>query len=89
MSPYGDYDTVINAVGAQLRKGPYMLGERITALDILWGGALKWTVGFKLVPERPEIMSYVQRVTSRPSFARIEEQDKELAAAHAAAAGQG
>lgn len=89
MSPYGDYDTVINTVCAQLRTGPYMLGERMTALDILWGGALKWTVGFKLVPERPEIMNYVALVCGRPAFAKIEAQDKELAAAHAAAVAKG
>jgi glutathione S-transferase len=88
MSAYGSYETVIDAISAQLRKGPYMLGDRFTALDVLWGGALKWTVGFKLVPERPEIMDYVARVTSRPAFARVEARDRELAEAHAAAAGK-
>ena len=86
MSAYGSFDAVIDAVTAQLRKGPYMLGERLTALDILWAGGLKWTVGFKLVPEKPEIMDYIARVTSRPSFAKVAAEDKALSEAQAAAA---
>jgi glutathione S-transferase len=55
MSAYGDYDSVLATVVGQLRKGPYMLGERFSAADVLWGTALTWTTGFKLVPELPEI----------------------------------
>lgn len=86
MSPYGDYDTVIEAVARQLRAGPYMLGERFTALDVLWGGGLRWTTGFKIVPELPEFMAYIERVTGRPSFARTAEIDAGLAKTQEAAA---
>jgi glutathione S-transferase len=89
MSAYGDYDTMLNTLVAQLRKGPYILGERFSAADVLWGMALKWTTSFKLVPEVPEIMAYVARVCGRPSFAKVEARDQELVAQHAAAAGQG
>jgi glutathione S-transferase len=70
----------------QLRKGPYLLGERFTAADILWGTALRWIILFKLVPELPEISSYVARVAARPSFAEVSARDAELAARHASAA---
>ncbi|MBY6242675.1 glutathione S-transferase family protein [Methylosinus sp. Sm6] len=85
-SPYGDFDTMLATLAGQLRHGPYLLGERFTAADILWGSALRWTTAFKLVPELPEIMAYVERVTSRPSFATIAARDAELAARHAVAA---
>lgn len=83
--PYGDYDTMLGALVRQLRKGPYLLGERFTAADILWGSALRWTTGFKLVPELPEITSYIERVVTRPSFAAVAARDAELAALHASA----
>lgn len=85
MCPYGDYDTMLNTLVGQLRAGPYMLGEPFTALDVLWGGALKWTTMFKLVPELPEFTSYIERVTSRPAFARTAAIDADLDAKHAAA----
>jgi glutathione S-transferase len=86
MSPYGDYDTVLRTVTEQLRTGPYLLGDTFTAADILWGTALKWMTGFKVVPELPEIVTYIQRVCARPAFARVSARDGELAAEHAKAA---
>ena len=55
----------------QLRKGPYMLGDKFSAADVLWGTALSWTTMFKLVPELPEITAYINRWNSRPSFAPV------------------
>lgn len=87
MLGYGDYDTMLNTLVGQLGKGPYLLGERFTAVDILWGTALTWTVMFKIVPELPVIMDYIKRVGARPSLARVKARDAELAAQHVAAAG--
>jgi glutathione S-transferase len=84
MSPYGDFDTVIDTVTAALAKGPFLLGERVSAADILWGTALGWTTAFKLVPERPEIMAYVRRIADRAAVKRAQEKDAALAAAQKA-----
>ncbi|WP_410954055.1 glutathione S-transferase C-terminal domain-containing protein, partial [Pseudomonas aeruginosa] len=37
MSPYGNFDAMLDTLTAQLEKGPYLLGERFTAADVLWG----------------------------------------------------
>jgi glutathione S-transferase len=84
MSPYGDYDTMLKTLTDQLAKGPYILGERFTAADVLWGTALTWITKFKLVPELPVIMAYIGRVNARPSVAKVRAKDAELAAAQAA-----
>jgi glutathione S-transferase len=84
--PYGDYDTTLKTLTDQLAKGPYLLGERMTAADVLWGTALRWTTMFKLVPETPVIMDYVKRVTGRPAVAKVGELDAKLSAEHEAAA---
>jgi glutathione S-transferase len=81
--PYGDFDTMLKTVNDQLAKGPYMLGEKFTALDVLWGGALKWTVGFKIVPASPQIQAYIDRVAARPAITRAAAKDAELAASQA------
>jgi glutathione S-transferase len=69
----------------QLATGPYLLGERFTAADVLWGTGLGWTTMFKLVPELPVIMDYVKRVTGRPAVVKVAALDAELAKAQAAA----
>jgi glutathione S-transferase len=84
MSPYGDYDTMLATVVGQLAKGPYLLGDRFTAADVLWGTALGWTTMFDVVPKLPVIMDYAQRIGSRPAAARVQAKDAELASAQQA-----
>lgn len=94
-SPYGDFDTVMAAINAQLANGPYLLGDRLTAADVLWGAALDWITTFKLMPETPVVRAYIDRILERPAIQRAqaadlalaEEQDKAKAAAGAAAPG--
>lgn len=80
-SPYGDYDLVMRTVSDQLATGPYMLGKRFTALDILWGMGLTWTTGFGLVPATSAIKAYIDRFAERPALARVRQWDAELAEA--------
>jgi len=82
--PYGDFDTMLKTLTDQLAQGPYLLGERFTAADVLWGGALNWTTMFKLVPETPVIRAYIDRVISRPAMHRAAAADAALAAAQQA-----
>lgn len=71
MSPYGTFDAVLNTVVDALTPGPYLLGERHSAADVLWGAALSWTTSFKLVPEEPAIMAYLARINARPAVRTI------------------
>ena len=86
MSPYGDYDTMLKTLTDQLARGPFILGERFSAADVLWGTALGWMTTFKVVPEAPPIMDYVGRMNARPAVARVKARDAELKAAHEKAA---
>ncbi len=78
--PYGDFETMLKTLNDQLSKGPWMLGERFSAADILWGMALRWTTMFNLVPETPEIKRYIERVNALPSLQRASAKDAEYAA---------
>jgi glutathione S-transferase len=80
-SPYGDYETMLKTLTDQLATGPFLLGERFTAADVLWGTALRWTTMFKLVPETPVVTGYIGRVTSRPAVERAAKIDADLIAA--------
>jgi glutathione S-transferase len=85
MNPYADYDTMLKTLTDQLAKGPYILGDKFTAADVLWGVALTWITAFKLVPELPVIMDYIGRINQRPAFVKMRAKDAELAAAQAKA----
>lgn len=80
MSPYGDFDTMLKTLTAQLERGPYLLGEKVTAADVLWGTALTWTTMFQLIPPLAVIQNFIERMNARPAGARVKAMDAELAA---------
>jgi glutathione S-transferase len=82
MSPYGDFDSMLGTVIDRLWNSPYLLGDVFSAVDLLWGMALQWGTVFKIIPEVATIADYVERVTTRPSVAKIAALDAEWSAAH-------
>ncbi len=85
MVPYGDFDTMFGTLVNQLEQGPYLLGQRFSAADVLWGTALTWMTMWKMVPDLPVVTAYVERHSARPAVARAKAKDAELAAAQSAA----
>lgn len=89
MSGYGDFDRVLATLVDALKKGSYLLGDRFSAADVLWGSALAWTTGFKLVPEDPTIMAYVARRNARPAVQTVMAAEAALAVEQEAAQNDG
>jgi glutathione S-transferase len=81
MSPYGDTDTTVNTLVRQLEKGPWMLGDSFTSLDVLWGTALTWMTGFGLLEAVPPVRAYIDRWQARPSVKKVAQIDAQLVSA--------
>ncbi|MBY0560899.1 glutathione S-transferase family protein [Hyphomicrobium sp.] len=75
---YGTYDATVDTLSGAVSGGPYILGERFSAADVVVGSAVRWMTLFKLLPERPEFTSYIERLTSRPAFKSAMAKDEEL-----------
>lgn len=84
-SPYGTFESMLGTITRQIAGAPYLLGDTLSAADLLWGMALQWGMMFKLVPEQPAICDYVKRITARPAFANVADMDARWAAEHQAA----
>lgn len=68
---FGEFDRVIDVLEAAVQPGPWLLGERFSAADVLIGADLHYGVDiFKLVPERPALRAYIDRCLARPAFQR-------------------
>ena len=78
MLPYGDLATTVNTLTAQLGNGPWLLGDRFTAADVLWGTALTWMTGYGLVEATAPIKAYVERWNARPSVTKVAQIDSDL-----------
>ena len=76
---YGDFDTVLDVVAKAVSAGPYLLGEKFTAADVVIGSGLRWGMLFKMLPERPEFLDYTARLAERPALKRSTAKDQEIA----------
>ena len=63
-------DEVMAFVNATLEKGPYLLGEKFSAIDILVATTFKMFMGSPLLEKTPLLDGYVGRVLARPAYAR-------------------
>ena len=78
---YGDFDTTMNVLADAVTPGPFLMGDRFTAADVVIGSNLRWGTIFKMIPERKEFADYVGRFADRPAAKRAQAKDEELATA--------
>ncbi len=73
-----DFDTVLARLNEALAQGPWLLGERFSAADLLCSAAFQWLP--QLVEDQPLIRDWVKRCSERPAMARTLRRDSEAAA---------
>lgn len=75
---YGTYETTIDTLAKAVAPGPYILGDKFSAVDVTIGNNIRWMLMWKLLPDRPEFTSYVERLLERPALQRQLALDQEL-----------
>lgn len=69
---WGNYDAMLAAAHAALASGPFLLGERFSMADVVFGGTLRFMIGFKQIEPTPAFTAYVDRLNARPALQRAE-----------------
>jgi glutathione S-transferase len=76
---FGDFETVMDVLAkATAAANPYLMGEQFTAADVIIGSQLRFSMMFKMIPERPEFVAYVGRLNERPALQRATAKDAKL-----------
>jgi len=68
---YGSFDDTVNTMEKALTSGPYILGERFSAVDIYMGSQIHYSLMTKAIEPRPAFQRYADRVISRPAMQRL------------------
>ena len=76
-SGWGNFDRMIETLRDGLEPGPWLLGERFSAADVLVGSSVYFMRLFGILPEDERLSIYVDRCLARPAFARALERDAE------------
>jgi glutathione S-transferase len=72
MAGWANADDVMAFVNATLEKGPFLLGEKFSAVDLLVGTTFAMFMGSPLLAKTDALEAYVQRVVGRPAHARAQ-----------------
>ncbi|HEY5102969.1 MAG TPA: glutathione S-transferase family protein [Steroidobacteraceae bacterium] len=67
---WGDYDSVLATLRNALQAGPWILGERFCAADVMLGSAVYFLDMFKILAEEPALSAYLARCMARPAAQR-------------------
>ena len=69
-SGYGSFDLMIKTLVEGLGEGPWILGERFTAPDVLLGSSVHFMEQFGFISDEPVFDAYLARCRARPAYQR-------------------
>jgi glutathione S-transferase len=68
---WGSFERVISVLDEALAEGPWILGEKFSAADVMIGSDLFYGMEtFKIVEPKPAFAAYVARCKARPAMQR-------------------
>jgi glutathione S-transferase len=72
---WGSYDAMLDVLRRGITEGPWVLGERFCAADVLLGTSVRFLIQFGLVKDDPVLEAYRARCEARPAFLRAAAQE--------------
>ena len=72
---WAPFEDVLDYLNRTLERRPYFLGDRFSAVDVIFGGSLPLLMRGGMMPETPTLKDYTARITARPAFARASAKD--------------
>lgn len=69
---WGAFDAMLSSIEHALGDREYLLGEKFSMADVVFGGTLRYMLAFKLIEPRPLFTAYAERIAARPALQRAE-----------------
>jgi len=67
---WGSWDQMLATLRTAVERGPWILGERFSAADVLLGMSCNFLRQFKMIENEPVLFAYADRCAARPAFQR-------------------
>ncbi len=79
---WGTWETMLASTREAIGDGPWLLGERFTMADVCLGATLRFMVGFKMLPQEPLFLDYIERLNARPAAVKAAAVNQRVIAEH-------
>lgn len=63
---WGTYENMLTSIEEAIGAGPWLLGEKFSMADIIFGGTVRYMLRFKMLEARESFVAYVDRLNERP-----------------------
>jgi glutathione S-transferase len=65
---WGTHDAMLTAMESALEKRAFILGDKFSMADCIFGGTVRFMLTFKMLEARPAFTAYVERLNARPAL---------------------
>jgi len=79
---WGTYESVIASMESAIAGKSYVLGDRFSMADCIFGGTVRYLLRFKLLDATPAFTAYAERLAARPAAQRADARNAAIAKEH-------
>jgi glutathione S-transferase len=79
---WGTYESMLGAMESAVAGKSYVLGDRFSMADVLFGGTIRYMLRFKLLESTPTFAAYAERLAARPAAQRADARNAQIAKEH-------
>jgi glutathione S-transferase len=79
---WGTHEAMLDAIEGAVTAGEFLLGDRFSMADVIFGGTVRYMLTFKMLEPRPAFTAYAERLAARPALQRAEARNAQIVAEH-------
>lgn len=79
---WGTHQAMLESMRSALREGPFVLGDRFSMADVIFGGTIRYMLGFGMLDREAIFEDYAARLAERPALKRAEARNAEVCKEH-------
>jgi glutathione S-transferase len=79
---WGTIESMTDTIDRAVSGGPFLLGDRFTMADIVFGGTLLYMLGVGTLAGTPATTAYVERLRARPAHQRADARNAQVIKEH-------
>jgi glutathione S-transferase len=79
---WGTHEAMVAAMESAIAGRNYVLGDRFSMADVIFGGTLRYMLRFKMLEATPTFTAYSERLASRPALQRADARNAAIAKEH-------
>jgi glutathione S-transferase len=79
---WGEHEAMLRAMESALTGREFLLGDRFSMADVIFGGTVRYMLRFNMLEARPAFVAYSDRLAARPALQRADARNVAVAKEH-------